>query len=269
MRGLPERVGTIGAGNMAEAILRGLVRVGVASKNLTASDVAADRLEHLRSELGIETTADNAEVVRRSEVVVIAVKPQTLDAALSALPANPSPLFVSIVAGKTVASLRSLLGADARVVRTMPNTPALVGGGITAIATDPSIAEGDLELAESVLAAVGRVVRVPEDQLDAVTALSGSGPAYVFLLVEALTAAGVQAGLPESVARELATETVLGAGRLLRESGEPASVLRERVSSPGGTTLAGLAALEAGGFSQTVSAAVQAAARRSRELARD
>jgi pyrroline-5-carboxylate reductase len=266
MSELPERVGTIGAGNMAEAILHGLVRAGLAPTNLIASDPATARLEHLHTVLGIETTPDNAEVVRRAEVVVIAVKPQTLEAALAGLPRDPSPLFVSIVAGTPLAVLRTHLGPEARVVRTMPNTPALVGGGITAIAADPITPDQDIARAESVLASVGRVVRVPETQLDAVTGLSGSGPAYVFLLVEALTDAGVREGLAESVAQDLATETVLGAGRLLRESGDSASVLRERVSSPGGTTLAGLAALEEGDFTAIVAAAVRAATKRSREL---
>jgi pyrroline-5-carboxylate reductase len=174
MSELPERVGTIGAGNMAEAILHGLVRAGLAPTNLIASDPATARLEHLHTVLGIETTPDNAEVVRRAEVVVIAVKPQTLEAALAGLPRDPSPLFVSIVAGTPLAVLRTHLGPEARVVRTMPNTPALVGGGITAIAADPITPDQDIARAESVLASVGRVVRVPETQLDAVTGLSGS-----------------------------------------------------------------------------------------------
>ena len=267
MSELPERVGTIGAGNMAEAILRGLVRAGLPPKNLIASDPVPERLAHLRSLLGIETTSDNTAVVHRSEVIVIAVKPQTLESALAGLPQDRSPLYISIVAGKTLASLRGLLGPEARVVRTMPNTPALVGAGISAIGLDPAIPEGDLARAEAVLRSVGRTVRVPEADLDAVTALSGSGPAYVFRLVEALTDAGVNEGLSRPVARELATETVYGAGTLLHASGEEASVLRERVSSPGGTTLAGLAALEEADFSRAVAKAVRAAARRSRELA--
>ena len=260
-------VGTIGGGNMAEAILKGLLRAGMQPDQLCASDPEPSRREHLAGVLGIRTTRDNAEVVRRSELVVLAVKPQQLGAATAELPRDAGPLYLSIVAGASLASLRRLLGAETRLVRCMPNTPALVSAGIAALAGAPDLASEDLERAEAVLSAVGRVVRVPETQLDAVTGLSGSGPAYVFLFIEALTEAGVREGLAPAIARELALETVLGAARLARESGEPPAVLRERVSSAGGTTIAGIAALEAGGLRSAVFGAVRAATARSRELA--
>jgi pyrroline-5-carboxylate reductase len=267
MTDLPRRVGTIGAGNMAEAILRGLIRAGLAADELVASDPEEARRNHIQGALGVRVTDENADVVRSSDVVILAVKPVHVEAALRGLPRDTSPLYVSIVAGRTLGGLRTLLGPEARVVRSMPNTPALIGAGITALAIDPGTREADLDRAEAVLQSVGRVVRVPEPQLDAVTGLSGSGPAYAYLFVEILTEAGVREGLPETVAGTLAVETVLGAARLLCESGEPPAVLRERVTSPGGTTVAGLAALEAGGFRTSLLAAVQAATARSRELA--
>jgi pyrroline-5-carboxylate reductase len=254
---------------MAEAILRGLLRAGLAPESLLASDPDPDRRGHIRGALGVRVTEENAEVVRSSDLVVIAVKPTHVEAALGNLAREAGPLYVSIVAGRTLSGLRRLLGPGARVVRSMPNTPALVGAGITALATDPATLEEDLARAEAVLSAVGRVVRVPEKQLDAVTGLSGSGPAYAYLFIEALTEAGIGEGLPGEVARMLAAETVLGAARLLQESGEHPAVLRERVTSPGGTTSAGLAALEAGGFRAALGAAVRAATARSRELAGD
>ena len=266
MIGLPKSVGTVGAGNMAEAILRGLLRAGLSADQLCASDVSAERRRVLHAELGIHTTDSNAEIAQRAEVVVLAVKPQQLEAAAHSLPRDGGPLYLSIIAGATTAGLRRLLGAGARIVRTMPNTPALVGAGITAVANDGGAEPADVERACAILRAVGEVVQVPESALDAVTGLSGSGPAYVFLFIEALTDAGVREGLSSANARALALETVFGAARLARETGEHPALLRERVTSPGGTTAAGLAALEAGGFRATLAEAVRAATQRSKEL---
>jgi pyrroline-5-carboxylate reductase len=259
-------VGTLGAGNMAEAILRGLLRAGLPPARLSASDPDAARRDHVSRGLGVRATPDNADVVRKSEVVVIAVKPQQLETALRDLPRDARPVYLSIVAGATLATLRRLLGPEARIARSMPNTPALISAGISALAPAPGLSEDDAARAEAVLAAVGRVVRVPESQLDAVTGLSGSGPAYVYLFIEGLTEAGVREGLPPAIARELALETVFGAARLARESGEHPALLRERVTSAGGTTIAGIAALEAAGFRTALFAAVRAATARSREL---
>jgi pyrroline-5-carboxylate reductase len=251
---------------MAEAILRGLVRAGLDPARLIASDPDPARRKLVSGELGVRVTQSNAEVARAAQVVVLAVKPQALEAAAATLPPDARPLYVSIVAGAPLARLAQLLGEGTRVVRSMPNTPALIGAGITALAAPASLSPEDLALAEAVLSSVGRIVRLPESALDAVTGLSGSGPAYVYLFIEALTEAGVREGLAAGVARELAIETVLGAARLARESGEHPAVLRERVTSPGGTTIAGLAALEAGGFRAAVLAAVRAATARSREV---
>lgn len=269
MSELPESVGTIGAGNMAEAILRGLLRAGMRPEQLLAADPDATRRAHLETELAIRVVEDNAEIARSCEVVVIAVKPSVVESALRDLPGGEGPLYVSIAAGRSSASLRAALPAGARVARAMPNTPALISAGISALAQDSGASEEDLVRAESVLGAIGRVLRVPESQMDAVTGLSGSGPAYVCLFVEALSEAGVREGLPVAAAQELALETVLGAARLIRESGEPPAMLRDRVTSPGGTTVAGLAALKERGFREALLAAVHAASARSRELAGD
>lgn len=269
MSALPRSVGTIGAGNMAEAILRGLLRAGMTRDQLVASDPSEERREQITRQLGVRTTHDNAEVVRGAELVVLAVKPQQLEAAVCAFPRDAAPLFVSIIAGATTASLRRLLGDSARIVRSMPNTPALLGAGITAVASDSGVANIDLVQASAVLGAIGSVVHVPEAALDSVTGLSGSGPAYLYAFVEALLAAGVREGLPPDVARELAVETVHGAARMLRETGETPAELRRRVSSPGGTTLAGLAALEQAGFAEAIAAAVHAATARAKELGQE
>ncbi len=263
---LPKTVGTVGAGNMAEAILQGLLQAGLSADQLIASDPDPAQRERLAQRLGVRTSASNAEVAELAELVVLAVKPAHLEAACADLPRDGGPLFVSIAAGVPLATLRRLLGAGARVIRAMPNTPALIGEGITAIAEDVGADPQDLERAQAVLQAVGSVVLVPEPLLDPVTGLSGSGPAYVYLFIEALSEAGVQQGLPAAVSRQLAVQTVLGAARMVRESDEPPAALRERVSSPGGTTVAGLAALEDRGFRAAVLEAVRAATVRSREL---
>ena len=269
MTNWPESVGFIGAGNMAEAIARGLLAAGLRPDQLSASDPVEARRAYLSRELGVQTGSDNAAVAARSEVVVLAVKPQHLAGALEGLGDPNRPLFLSIVAGCTSARLAGLLGAEARFVRSMPNTPALIGSGVAAIASDTGASPADLDRAARILGSVGRVVRVPESLMDAVTGLSGSGPAYAYLFIEALTEAGVREGLTAETARELAAHTLEGAARMVSEAGEHPAVLRERVSSPGGTTVAGLQALEAGGLRSAVLAAVRAATERSRELGKD
>ena len=269
MSRLPASVGTIGGGNMAEALLRGLLRAGMKPTHLCASDPVAARRKLLNDALAVRITEDNLELASSCEVVVLAVKPDVVDAAVRGLPAEDGPLFVSIAAGRSTASLRAVLPRGARVLRAMPNTPALVSAGISALADDSGASEEDLERAEGVLGAIGRVLRLPEACMDAVTGLSGSGPAYVYVFIEALSEAGVREGLPVAAARELALETVLGAAQLVKESGEHTAVLRDRVTSPGGTTVAGLAALEQAGFRAALLAAVNAATARSRELAGD
>jgi pyrroline-5-carboxylate reductase len=266
---LDSKIAFLGAGNMAGALIRGLIGTSTVTANqVTASDPDTARLDALSSELGIGTAASNPEALANADVVVLATKPQAFQLLLPDVKdaLSPGALVISIAAGISTPLIERQLPEGARVVRAMPNTPALVGAGATAISSGSNATDTDLDLAERLFASVGFVVRVPEEQLDAVTALSGSGPAYVFAFIEALRDASVREGLPEDVALELATQTVRGAARLLLESDESPELLRERVTSPGGTTRAGLDALEAGGFSEVVAGAVRAATRRSAEL---
>ncbi len=259
----------IGGGNMARALVRGLVGTAtVDAKQIIAADPDEPKLRSLRDELDIRITGDNAEAVQAADVVILATKPQVFARLLPGVAAaiGPDALLISVAAGIPTGLIERALPDGARVVRTMPNTPALVGAGATAIAAGSNATEADLELAEILFRSVGISVRVPEEQLDAVTGLSGSGPAYVFAMVEALRDAGVREGLPEETSLQLASQTVFGAARLLHDENEPPEVLRQRVTSPGGTTRAGLDALSAAGFAEAIIGAVRAATRRSVEL---
>jgi pyrroline-5-carboxylate reductase len=259
----------VGAGNMAGALIRGLIGTGtVPADRIIAADPDQDRLRALEAELEIRVTSDNAEAVKDATVVVLAIKPQVFAQVLpglsGALPADA--LLISIAAGISTRIIERSFPDGSRVVRTMPNTPALVGAGASAIAGGTHATDDDLELAETLFRSVGIAVRVPEEQIDAVTGLSGSGPAYVFAMIEALRDAGAREGLPEETALQLASQTVFGAARLLLDEKEAPEVLRDRVTSPGGTTRAGLDALAAAGFADAIMGAVRAATRRSVEL---
>ncbi len=261
---LPSSIGLIGAGQMAEAILRGLIHRGVSRECLMASDPDPARRDLLSEQLGIRMTPHNAEVAKAVELAVIAVKPAQLELAGADLRSEGDPLYLSILAGRTLSDLSAALGP--RVARAMPNTPALIGRGVTALACPPELTSAERTQLTSVLAAIGEVVLVPESSLDAVTGLSGSGPAYVYLIIEALTDAGIREGLSAATARQLAAQTVSGAAQMVLETGEHPAVLRQKVLSPGGTTAAGVAALEQGGVRAALLAAVRSASERSREL---
>jgi pyrroline-5-carboxylate reductase len=266
---LSQRIAFIGAGNMAGALIEGLIAAQTcAPERIVATDVRPEALAMLAARHGIRTGSDNGAAIRDADVVVLGTKPQVFDTLLPALAPHMDArkLVLSIAAGVPIAVIEGQLGAGARVVRAMPNTPALVQAGATAIAAGTHAGTGDMDVAETVFRSVGVVERVPETLMDAVTGLSGSGPAYVFLLIEAMTAAGVRAGLPERTAASLVAATVFGAAKLLRESGETPETLRQRVTSPGGTTAAGLASFEQGGFRELVGAAVQRATARGAEL---
>jgi len=266
------RIGFVGAGAMAEALAGGLLRAGVPAGHLRAADPDPARRKRFEEALGVAPVADNAEVVRASDAVVIAVKPNVVAGALEALAADGEldlarPLWISIAAGVPLAALEAPLPDAARVVRAMPNTPALVGAGATAICANPRAGADDRALARALFEGVGITWEAPaEPLLDAVTGLSGSGPAYVFVFLEALADAGVRMGLPREVALRLATQTVHGAALLVRETGRHPAELKDQVTSPGGTTIAGLERLEAAGLRAAVHAAVAAATARSREL---
>jgi pyrroline-5-carboxylate reductase len=259
----------VGAGNMAGALIRGLIGTGtVPADRIIAADPDQDRLRALEAELEIRVTSDNAEAVKDATVVVLAIKPQVFAQVLPGLSAAvpPHALLISIAAGISTRIIERSFPDGSRVVRAMPNTPALVGAGASAIAGGTHATDDDLELAETLFRSVGISVRVPEEQIDAVTGLSGSGPAYVFAMIEALRDAGAREGLPEETALQLAAQTVFGAARLLLDEKEAPEVLRDRVTSPGGTTRAGLDALAAAGFADAIMGAVRAATRRSVEL---
>lgn len=252
---------------MGEALLSGLLAGEWAPpEELGVVEKLADRRDDLAKRFAGVRVLD--EPVTTSGAVV-AVKPNDVEAACTAIAAAGCDRVLSIAAGVTLARLEAALGPDTPVIRAMPNTPALVGAGAAAIAPGTSASDDDLAWAESILAAVGDVVRVPERLLDAVTGLSGSGPAYVFLVAEALIDAGVLVGLPRDISHRLAVQTLLGSGRLLAETGEGPEALRAAVTSPGGTTAAGLRALEDRGMRAAILAAVEAATERSQELGRE
>jgi pyrroline-5-carboxylate reductase len=267
-----KKLGFVGAGNMAGALIKGLLETKrYRARDLRASDPDPRQRRRLARAHGVEVTADNLALVRESAVVVLAVKPQVMDAVLAAVrPAvSRDRLFVSIAAGVTLARLAEALGPGARVVRAMPNTPALLGEGMTVLVRGGRATAADERLAAGLFASVGDVLRVRDERLmDAVTGLSGSGPAFVYRFAEGLVAGGEAEGLPAPIARRLAFQTIRGAAAMLQRTGRSPEELRAMVTSPGGTTLAGLGALDDGGLVTTVAGAVCAAARRSRELGR-
>ncbi len=259
----------LGSGNMAEALVKGLLASGTAAESeILCAEPRAERREELRKRYGVAVTGDNVSAAEQGDIVVLSVKPQTMDALREEIaPAiDHRKLVVSIAAGVPIAAIAGKLGAGVRIVRTMPNTPALVGAGATALSRGAHATDEDLTQALSLFEAVGTAVVVDEPLLDAVTGLSGSGPAFVFLAVEALADGGVKVGLARPIAMALAAQTVMGAAKLVLESGEHPGRLKDQVTSPGGTAIAGVHALEQSAFRSALMAAVEAATRRSREL---
>ncbi len=262
------RIGVIGAGNMGTTILEGLLDAGAATpEQLMASDPREPRRKELE-ERGVRTTASNLEVARFAELLVLATKPQVFDRVLGEIApgTGPETLVVSIAAGIPIDAIERQLAPGTRVVRTMPNTPALVGAGATAIAPGEHVTEEDLATVEALFASVGITEVLEESLLDAVTGLSGSGPAFIFVIIDALSDAGVKVGLHRATAQRLAAQTVLGAAKMLIETGEHPGRLKDMVASPGGTTIAGLHTLEAGGLRKTLMDAVENATLRSKQL---
>ncbi len=264
------RLAFIGGGNMAAALIGGLVKRGLPSGHIVVADPSEEQRNRLSRDYAIEVTNDNVTAIRGAEVIILAVKPQQMRAAALSLAPNLSqhPLIISVAAGIPHAALARWLGPDIPVVRTMPNRPALNGFGATGLYAPANVGAAYRALAESILAAVSATVWVEhESQMDTVTALSGSGPAYFFLFMEALQAAAHERGLPNEIAHQLTLETAFGAAQMARHSTEPLSKLREQVTSKGGTTAAALAVLDAAGLRAIVGHAVAAADRRSAELA--
>ncbi|PFG42091.1 pyrroline-5-carboxylate reductase [Isoptericola jiangsuensis] len=263
------RVAFLGTGNMAEAVLAGALASGLAPTDVVATVRRAERGAALADTYGVATTTDNAAAVAGARVVVVGVKPKDVVALLDLVAPSlePGAVVVSVAAGLPLALYAAHLPAGQPVVRTMPNTPAQVGAGITAVVPGPTTSEDDVTLVEALLGGTGETVRITEKDIDAFGALAGSGPAYVFYVVDAMAEAGVLLGLTRDVARRLAVQTVLGSGKLLAETGEHPVVLREKVSSPGGTTIRGLQKLDEGGVRAAFLAALAAADARSKELA--
>ncbi len=265
-------LGVIGAGNMGAALVRGIVKAGaLPTTQIVVTDADSARVAALSSELGVAQAKGNRELAAASESIVLAVKPGVVAGVLTEIAPDltPKKTLVSIAAGVSIAKMRADLGqATPAVIRVMPNTPALVGAGVLALSA-PRVPEERKAQLVALLGAVGQVVEVGEELMDAVTGLSGSGPAFVFVFIEALADGGVAAGLPRAIAQQLAVQTVAGAAKLVQETGQHPGALKDMVASPAGTTIAGLAELERGGFRGLVAGAVRAAAQRSREMTAD
>jgi pyrroline-5-carboxylate reductase len=262
-------LGFVGGGQMAEALIKGLLsKEFLKPGRITASDLSEDRRNHLKESFGINITSENNEAVTGSEIIILAVKPQVMPTVLEDIGpvVSSNHIVVSIAAGITIHSLEKRLPEGTRVVRVMPNTPALVQAGAAALCKGTAASEDDLDIVRQILEAVGRAVVVPEALMDAVTGLSGSGPAYVFTFIEGLIDAGVREGLSRTVAQELVVQTVLGAALMCQNTGKHPAELTTMVTSPGGTTVAGLHVLERAALRGILLDAVRAATERSREL---
>jgi len=264
---LTKTIAFIGAGNMGEALIRGLLdRQTVTPSQIVAADVSEERLTYFERKFGIRVTTDNAQAAGVAEIVVLAVKPQQMSDVLAKLKLRPSTLIISIAAGISTARIEREVGGKVHVVRAMPNTPALIGAGAAALCRGAYATDADLVTAETILGAVGITVRADERFLDAVTALSGSGPAYIFRVTEAMIEAGIEAGLDPALARKLAIQTVYGAAKLMHDTGEEPAELRRKVTSPGGTTEAALKVMNDRKLAQIFIDAIGAATQHGRTL---
>jgi len=261
------KLGVIGCGKMGSALLGGILKAEICGpSDITVFDAYEPALKGIVDTFGVSSADSNAAVVKASEVVLLCVKPQTFDGMLSEISETADRLLISIAAGVKIETISGKTNHQHRVIRVMPNTPSLVGRGASAIAPGTSATEEDIALADKLLSSVGYVCRVEEKDIDAVTALSGSGPAYIFLMMESMIAAGIAQGLSPEIAHNLAVETVAGAAELVKQTGDSPSQLRENVTSPNGTTFAALESFRESGYSEIVAKALDAARDRSVEL---
>jgi pyrroline-5-carboxylate reductase len=263
------KIAFLGAGNMAEALVAGIVKGKLSEPEfLLATDISPTRLEVLKDRYQIQVGAQNLDAVLWADVIILCVKPQVVNEVLTEIQSGLSEkqLVISVAAGVPIKGIQDKIGQTIPLVRAMPNTPAVIQEGVTALAGCNGLSLEQLKVAEGLFESVGKVVVVDESLMDAVTGLSGSGPAYVFLAIEALIDGGVRVGLPRNIAHILAVQTVLGAAKMVSETGEHPALLKDRVTSPGGTTIAGLQRLEEGGLRATLIEAVEAATHRSSEL---
>ncbi len=263
------RIGIIGAGNMASALAGGLLKSGIVSgETLSISDKNASSLDLWRG-CGVFVSENNTEVIERSDVIIFAVKPNVLPFVLEEAKAfSKDKMFVSIAAGTTIKTIESILGESAKIVRVMPNTPAKVGCGMTVISPNKNIEEAELEMAEKIFSAVGEVVVLEEKHINTATALHGSSPAYVYMLIDAMADAGVKHGIPKDISLRLSAKAVEGAAKMVMETREHPQALKDAVCSPGGTTIAAVCELEKSGFAATVSGAVDACIKRADEMSK-
>ncbi len=263
------RIGIIGAGNMASALAGGLLKSGLVSgETLSISDKNASSLDVWR-ECGMFVSENNVDVIIRSDVIIFAVKPNILPFVLEeAKTFSEDKVFISIAAGTTIKTIESILGDDAKIVRVMPNTPAKVGCGMTVISPNKNITQTELKMTEEIFSAVGEVVVLEEKHINAATALHGSSPAYVYMLIDAMADGGVKHGLPKETALKLAAKAVEGAAKMVMETREHPQALKDAVCSPGGTTIAAVCELEKSGFTSAVSGAVDACIKRADEMSK-
>lgn len=255
----------IGGGVMAEAILSRLLKQTLTADRVLVSEPKAERRDYLSQRYQVEVTADNQTAIAAADVLLLAIKPQVFNSVVAEITPNPNSTVISILAGITIAKLEQAFPQQP-VIRVMPNTPATVGAAMTAIAAGTQAKEHHIDRAKQIFTAVGEVVEVPESAMDAVTGLSGSGPAFVALAIEAMADGGVASGLPRAIALQLATQTVLGTATLIKETAIHPGELKDRVTSPGGTTIAGVAKLESAGYRSALIEAVKTATMRSQEL---
>ena len=263
------KIAFLGGGNMAEALIKGVIAAGTARPGtILVADVSAERLEHLGKNYGIIVLKTNVDAAREAGIIILSVKPQVIEQVLTEIApvVDDEKLIVSIAAGVSLARIENALKKGSRVIRVMPNTPALVLAGAAALSAGSNATREDVSFVKGIFDSVGRSVVVDEKLMDAVTGLSGSGPAYVFMFIDALSDAGVKAGLPRPLALELAAQTVYGSAKMVLETKEHPARLRDLVTSPGGTTIEGLHALEKGKLRATLMNAVEAATARSKEL---
>ncbi len=266
-----QAIAVIGAGHMAGALIGGMVRSKlVRGKSIIAARRSANALIELQKKWGVRTSTDNKKAVALADIIILAVKPQMAKTVMEELAGSvrPGHLVISIMAGVTTAAISKALRVDGPVVRAMPNTPCLVDAGATAIAAGAHADEADLARAEAVFGSVGLVVTLPEPALDAVTGLSGSGPVYLYMVIEAMTDGGVKMGIPRAIAAKLAAQTVFGAAKLVLETGKHPAVLKDEVTTPGGCAITAIHVLESKGLRSVLIDGVEAATKRSQELSR-
>ncbi len=266
-----KKIAVVGAGHIGGALIGGMLRAKLtASKNIKASRRSETALAALKKGWGINVTTDNKAAVRGADIVILAVKPQVSPEVLTELAAviRPEQLIISLMAGITAKTIGQKLGQPCPVVRAMPNTPCLVDAGATAIAAGAHAGAKELALAECIFSSVGQVVTLPENCMDAVTGLSGTGPVYIFMVIEAMIDGGVKMGIPRGVATSLATQTVLGAAKLVQETGKHPAILKDEVTTPGGTAINAIHVLETKGLRSVIIDAIMTATQRSQELSR-